>query len=163
MRSDSPSVRRNLGTNRRRRLERRGASRAYPAESAYGFSDLTFSQYQSEMKNERAHEQQMAKQQNIAGGIMAGGQLIGDLTAMTGQLIGMKVQAKGQANLARVQGKWGSKLASKQAKLTDSQTGLTHAQAGLASAMRPTPWALIAAVVGVTAIGLGYVLTRDKK
>lgn len=158
----SRAARRNKNTsNRRRRLERRSVvGSVYPTE--YGFSDLTFSQYQSEMQRSRAHDQAMARQANIGTGIIAGSQLVGDLTAMTGQLIGMKVQAKGQADLARVQGKWGAKLAKGQAKLADAQTGLTSAQASLASAMRPTPWALIAGVLGLSAIGMAFVLTRNK-
>ena len=157
----SPTRQNKRSTNRRRRLERRYVVRSsYPSE--YGFSDLTFTQYQSEMKAERAHEQAMGKQAAISQGIMAGGQLVGDLTAMTGQLFGMKIQAKGQQDLARVQGKWGAKLAKGQAKLADSQAGLTNAQANLASAMRPTPWALIAGVLGISAIGMAFVLTRKK-
>ena len=156
----------NLGSNRTRRLERRYVVRgAYPSE--YGFfspysTQPTYSQWSADQAAMRSHDQAMAKQANISAGIQAGGQLVGDLTAMTGQLFGAKIQAEGAQKLARVQGKWGAKLATKQAKLADSQTGLANAQASLASAMRPTPWALIAGVLGISAIGLAFVLTRNK-
>ena len=156
------TARRNLGSNRTRRLERRYVARGSwrPGEH-YGYP-MTFSQYQSERKEERAHEAQMAKQANISSGILAGGQLIGDLTSMTGQLIGLKIQQKGQVELANVQGRWGQKLVKGQAKLATAQTGLANAQAALASAMRPTPWALIIGVTGIVGIGLAFVLTRNK-
>ena len=157
------TARRNLGSNRTRRLERRYVARgSWSPGEHYGYPRMTYDQYSTERTADRAHQAQMGKQANISSGIMAGGQLIGDLTAMTGQLIGAKIQQKGQVELANVQGRWGQKLVKGQAKLTTAQTGLTNAQAILASAMRPTPWALIIGVTGIAGIGLAFVLTRNK-
>lgn len=152
----------NSSSNRRRRVERRSVvQRVYSPGEHYGFANMTFSQYQTETKLERAHEQKMGKQANVSSAIMAGGQLVGDLTAMTGQLIGMNIQGKQNAKLANIQGRWGVKVTGAQAKLAGAQAGLTSAQASLAAAMRPTPWALIIGVTGAVGIGLAFVLTRD--